>query len=96
MPALSEYANVHNTAAVILKKKGYQVWFDERLELYCGEKDGWDFMAESPCSLLGLVAIFEAQQPKDYEEYWWRIEEPQVLNDLPSEPEPFEPVWKRR
>ena len=96
MPALSEYANVYNTAVLILLEKGYQVWRDEEAELFCAEKDGWDFMAESPCGLLGLVSIFEQQSPSEYGEYWWRIKGPDKYGELPREPRPFEPVWKRK
>jgi hypothetical protein len=40
MPSVSEYANVYNTVLLILQKKGFQVWLDERSDLYCAEKDG--------------------------------------------------------
>ncbi|WP_200753103.1 hypothetical protein ACI703_11190 [Isoptericola jiangsuensis] len=46
----------------------------EETETYCAEKDGWDFMADSPCSLLGIISIYEFKNPSRYEEYWWRDE----------------------
>lgn len=59
MPALSEYTNVYNTALNILDKKGFSTWYDDEIDMFCAEKDGWDFMAESPCALLGVVSIYE-------------------------------------
>lgn len=72
MPALSEYSNVYNTALNVLDKKGFSVWYNEETELFCAEKEGWDFMAESPCSLLGIIAIYEHKKPDRYHEYWWQ------------------------
>lgn len=72
MPTLSDYTNVYGEAVKILREKGYQVWQEGMSQMYCAEKDGWDFMAESPTALLGLVAIFEHRLPKRYTEYWWR------------------------
>ncbi|MCB9593940.1 MAG: hypothetical protein H6719_14500 [Sandaracinaceae bacterium] len=89
MPALSEYANVYDTALVALEDKEFQVWFDPGPSLYCAEKDGWDFAAENPVSLLGLVAIWEQVGPSAYEEYWWRAGPPSGeprYRTLPSAP----------
>ena len=72
MPSLSEYRNVDNTAFNVLKAKGFTIWYDEESALYCAEKDGWDFMADTPCALLGLVAIYEWKKPEVYSEYWWK------------------------
>jgi hypothetical protein len=96
MPALSEYSNVYNTALSIIKKKGYQLWYDEEAGLYCAERDGWDFMAESPCGLLGVLSIYETKQPSDYSDYWWREEIPNISKNLPRRPEPYVSVTKRR
>ncbi len=95
MAALSEYANVHNTALHVLYAKGFQVWHDKETDLYCAERGGWDFMAESPTSLLGVVAIYEYRNPSRYAEYWWREEGPADFRNLPSKPKPYKPVWKK-
>jgi hypothetical protein len=58
MPTLSEYSNVYNTALNILDKKGFSVWYDESLEMFFAERNGWDFMSETPCGLLGIVSIY--------------------------------------
>src|SRR5205085_9022050 len=41
----SYYTNVHNTALVILQRKGYRVWTEQNGERICAEENGWDFMA---------------------------------------------------
>lgn len=74
MPALSEYSNVHNTVFNIITNKGYSLWYDKKTETYCAEKNGWDFMADTPCSLLGIISIFEYKNPQAYQEYWWKEE----------------------
>lgn len=96
MPALSEYANVYNTALVVLTEKGYQVWFDETTHLFCAEKDGWDFCGDSPTGLLGVVAIFEHSNPLEYKEYWWRRRDPALYVGLPRQPRPYISVTARR
>ena len=82
MPALSEYANVSNTVFNILDKKGYQIWYDDEVDMYCAQKNGWDFMAYSPCGWLGLVNIYEFRKPAIYKEYWWRDNEKDLLDNL--------------
>lgn len=96
MPALSEYANVYNSAIELLRAKGYQLWFDKQSELFCAEKDGWDFMAESPVGLLGLVAMKEHLAPGQYQEYWWRDEGPLDFRKLPDHPQEYVSVVRKR
>ncbi|MFC5474361.1 hypothetical protein [Paraherbaspirillum soli] len=95
MAALSEYANVQDTALKILLKKGYQFWFDDRTELYCAEKNGWDFKAESPCGLLGIVTIYEFKNPGQYSEYWWKEEGENVFRNISHEQPAYVPIWKK-
>ncbi|NRD64767.1 hypothetical protein HRD49_23720 [Corallococcus exiguus] len=96
MPTLSEYTNVYDTALIILEQKGFQVWYDKRAQVFCAEKDGWDFMANSPCGLLGVVAIYEHKRPEKYEEYWWRERRAQPLyGHLPDSPRPYTSVMKK-
>jgi hypothetical protein len=85
---LSEYTNVYGTALVILKKKGYQLWRDGT-KMFWAEKDGWDFCSDSPCGLLGLIAIFETIQPDAYREYWWRTPEQIDTAEMPEVPSPY-------
>ncbi len=94
MPTLSEHSNVHNTALILLGRKGYQVW--EEQKLYFAEKDGWDFCADDPVQLLGLISIFDTLSPTEYSDYWWRIREPWIRDDVPGTPEPFKSVMGPR
>ena len=82
MSSLSEYSNVYNTALLILQKKGFRVWYDKEIKVYCAEKEGWDFMADTPCGLLGVVSIYEFKKPEKDEEYWWRVEGPQIYGNI--------------
>ena len=93
MPALSEYSNVYDSAVSILRKKGYQVWYDRDADLFCAEKDGWDFQSDSPCGLLGLVAIYEFHEPTEYSDGWWKDTDGIGYRELPPYPEPFRAVW---
>ncbi len=95
MPALSAAGNVENTALVLLERKGYQYWYRQEADLCFAEKDGWDFCANGWIELLGIVAIFETLKPEEYREYWWRIREPWLKNDLPVEPRSYVPVWRK-
>ena len=96
MPALSDYANVDNTALIMLNEMGYQTWYDQKMEMYGCEKDGWDFYAESATALLGCIKIYEYHNPKHYSEYWWRIEEPWIVQSQPEKPSPYVSVTFRK
>jgi hypothetical protein len=96
MASLSEYSNVYNTALLVLQKKGFQVWYDEQSNLYGAEKEGWDFLSESPCGLLGLVAIFEMKRPETYQEDWWREDGPDLYSNPPHAPREYLPVWGKK
>lgn len=96
MPALSEYTNVYNTALLILQRKGYDLWYDEDTKCFCAQKDGWDFMSESPCGLLGLVSIFELKHPTEWREYWWREDGPRLYGHLPKVAPTYESIIKRK
>ncbi|AYH06153.1 hypothetical protein [Pectobacterium parmentieri] len=85
MPVLSEYSNVYNTALNVLDKKGFSVWYDESLDMFCAERNGWDFMAETPCGLLGVVAIYEYKTPLFYSEYWWKVEDKELYINIKKE-----------
>jgi hypothetical protein len=91
VPALSDYSNVYGTALQVLQDKGYQIWFDPETNMFWAERDGWDFASESPCGLLGAVAIYEHRNPPKYQEYWWRKDEIDVL-DLPRAPSPYRSI----
>jgi hypothetical protein len=87
MPALAEF----NTALHILQMKGYRVWLDER-NYFWAEKDGWDFVGDSPCGLLGVVAIYEHKRPSDFHYNWWKDTGDVDFNKLPRKAPDYIPV----
>jgi hypothetical protein len=96
MPALSAYANTENTSMVILEKKGYRTWYDDTIEMYGCVKNGWDFLATSITELLGVVGIYEFHgSPQKYEEYWWQINEPWLIENIENEKPSYKPVWEK-
>ena len=96
MPALSAYSNVENTSMCILVEKGYRVWFERDTEMYCCEKSGWDFMAESITELLGVVSIYEYHgSPLQYKEYWWKINEPNLVNSISETRPKFKAIYEK-
>ena len=80
MPDLSAYLNVYNTALVILERKGWTVRHDSEHEWWFAVKEGWEFLADDPIQLLGLVGVFEYHAPKQKAEYWWKIDEPDLFS----------------
>jgi hypothetical protein len=96
MPALGEYANVYNSALEVLRQKGYRIWKNERADMFCAEKDGWDFMADGAVALLGLVAMYEFHGPEAYSEYWWKKEGPLDFPNLPTDPPDYDAVWEKK
>jgi len=96
MPALSAHANTENTALVILTKKGYQVWHDTDADVYCAEKEGWDFSASTTTELLGVIGIFEFHKPTVFKEYWWSIQVPWIIESLSEQAQKYTPVWKKK
>ena len=93
MPALSAYLSVWNTCLVILQQKGFRTWTDEDENYFYAERDGWDFMGDDPIQLLGLVAVFEHTHPSKHEEYWWRIEDPRLVESLPKNAPEYIPIY---
>jgi hypothetical protein len=96
MPTLSEYSNVYNSALLVAKNKGYDVWYNSETNFYCAQKGGWDFWAKSPCGLLGLIAMFEHLSPTEYKSYWWQVEGPDIYDDMPTAPQPFTSVMEKK
>jgi hypothetical protein len=96
MPALATYTNVLNTALVILQRKGFRVWSDNDETNWFAERDGWDFQADDPIQLLGLIGIFEFQKPAEYREYWWQLQEPYLIENVPKQAPDYIPVYSQK
>ena len=91
MASLSNAGNVSNTCLLILRKRGYELWTEGDSEnanpftdiFWFAKKGGYDFVANSPLELLGLVAIFEFKNPQNPpEDYWWLVEGENILDEL--------------
>ena len=82
MPDLSAYLNVYNTALVVIERKGFLIRFDESKEWWYATKDEWEFLADDPMQLLGLISIYEHLSPEEKKEYWWKIDEPNLFSEL--------------
>ncbi|BCJ47460.1 hypothetical protein GCM10010168_18180 [Actinoplanes ianthinogenes] len=95
MPALSEHLNVFTTAIAVLENKGFSVWYDREKDTFCAERDGWDFWAYSPISLLGLVAIFEFKDPSEFAVRWWETEGSIRYPDVPETAPEYTPIYHR-
>lgn len=69
---MSEHINLHDRALTIIKKKGYELFLypsnEDSLDIgtYFAKKDGRDFNASNPLSLLGMINIWEEQGDD-----WW-------------------------
>ena len=82
MPDLSAYLNVYNTALVVLERKGWKLRYEETSDYWYAKKGDWEFLADDPMQLLGLVAIYEHHAPQTKSEYWWKIDEPDLFSKL--------------
>ncbi len=79
---LSSYINVYNTCLVLLSSKGYVLSYDKDGDVWLAKKDDFDFVADNPIELLGLIAIREEINPQADTEYWWRLDEPDLYQEL--------------
>lgn len=78
----------------ILRDKGYRLWRDIRDDTVNAEREGWDFSADDPLSLLGVIAIFEATAPPRFQTGWEESTVPLVESELPAVAPEYDPVWE--
>ena len=82
---LSEVHDVGNVSIVILRGKGYRVWWEasERpsADDWWAELEGREFVATTPLALLGLVALWESRG----DEWKEKQGEPNLLGKLKRE-----------
>lgn len=95
MAALSEHINVYTTAIAVLEDKRFSIWHDRETDTFCAQRDGWDFRADNPVSLLGLVAIFEYKNPSEYISSWWETEGSIRYPNVPDNAPEYTPVYAR-
>ncbi len=82
MSLLSSYINVFNTCLVLLQRRGYSLRYEKGSDAWFAEKDGFAFRGDNPIELLGLVAIYEEVKPAAGVDYWWKIDDPDLLSHL--------------
>jgi len=82
MQRLSSYPNVFNTCLVLVRKKGFALTYDKAADTWNATKGEFSFLADNPIELLGLIAVFETLKPEKAVEYWWQIQDPDVLSEL--------------
>ena len=82
---LSSYPNVFNTCLVLLRQSGFNLSYDKTADAWNAKKNGFSFRADNPIELLGLASVYEKLQPKEEKEYWWQIQEPNVVAELDRE-----------
>jgi len=85
MPDLSSYPNVYNTCLVLIERRGFKLSYDRVADAWYAAKDGFTLRADNPSELLGIVTIFEELKPNTHDEYWWKIDEPNLLSQLDPE-----------
>ena len=95
MPALGAYLNVFNTALVVLQQKGFRVWTNDTEDEWFAERAGWDFIADDPIQLLGLVSIYDHRSPTEFREYWWQYQEPWLIESVSKTRPDYISVWQR-
>jgi hypothetical protein len=85
--SLGSHGNVYNTCLLIVKERGYRLSIDDAgvssPTIWVAEKDGYDFRADNPIELLGLIAVYEYRQPDGPPKpYWWNVDEPDIFMEL--------------
>jgi hypothetical protein len=56
--------------------------YDKDTDVWRAERDGFSFQADNPIELIGLASIYLKLQPKEAKEYWWRINDPDIIGEL--------------
>jgi hypothetical protein len=70
---------------VLLKRKGFSLGYDPKTEEWTCEINKFYFRADNPIELLGLASIYLELKPTEKKEYWWQINEPNLLTELDPE-----------
>jgi hypothetical protein len=86
VPRLSSYLNVYNTGLVLLQRRGFALGYNKTDDTWTATKNGFELLAENPIELLGLASFLEEMNPADHaDEYWWKIDKPDLLTVLDAE-----------
>ena len=100
MSRLSSNANVYNTCLRIIREKGYGLNLEGELDeneliipeslTWYAEKGEFDFLADNPIELLGLVSLHEKINPQESKSYWWVVEGEDIYDELMGKAFPSE------
>jgi hypothetical protein len=91
MASLSSHGNVYNICLLVLHRKGYKLWVEQYIEntrnnvahipiyTWKAKKNDYDFAADDPIQLLGLVSVYEHIEPSNIlTPYWWTTNDDQA------------------
>jgi hypothetical protein len=96
MASLRSHTDVYNTCLLLLRQKGYKLWVEGDLDpdgcvsplslSWKAKKDGYDFQANNPIELLGLISLYELKAPsRPSKPQWWKIDGPDLYQELLNE-----------
>lgn len=75
MSNLSSHPNVYETCLQLLADKGWRIATNlsdqDAPDSWVGLRGDVELWADNPIELLGLVAVWEARWPGQYEAWWW-------------------------
>jgi hypothetical protein len=72
-----------NTSLFLIKKHGFTIRYEKKgSKFWIAEKNGFRFVGDNPLDLLGLVAIYLEIKPKEESEYWWKLDEPNIIGEI--------------
>ncbi|HEY1068097.1 MAG TPA: hypothetical protein VGE52_18380 [Pirellulales bacterium] len=89
--SLASHVNAYNTCLQILRSRGYALEVSGELEAdgtypaachWIARRDGFYFCGDNPIELLGLAAVYDFVQPPVDRPYWWKIEGPDIQEEL--------------
>jgi hypothetical protein len=90
-PRLFSYPNVWNSCLLLARAMGFSLRLvghpDQDGSIsHCSwratREDGTELTAANPIELAGLIALYNHHWPQRNEEYWWRINGPDLLKEL--------------
>jgi hypothetical protein len=69
----------------LLQRRGYTIRYEKASDAWFAERAGFVFRGDNPIELLGLAAIHEDVKPPTGCDYWWKIDDPDLLSELDPE-----------
>jgi hypothetical protein len=90
-PRIFSYPNVWNSCLLLARAKGFSIKLtgnpDQQGSISCcrwvaSKEDRTELTADNPIELAGLIALYEYHRPKQDASYWWRIDGPNLVEEL--------------